>query len=268
MTTITKLKAALEAIEEIYYTDATTPRKQYAAIKTLRSVIAEMEAGEPVAWRKKDTGQLEGAKAFAQPYNWGDKTKWEPLFTHPQPKAEPVQEPVAWITQSGNLVRENEKKNAELYGWKPLFTHPQPKAAPVNARLAAFEDIAAVATVGATYPELMEYLKSEIDAAQIAQPKAEPVQEPHKGCACRWDADDNRVATCVRHQGWLDVVQEWADRAKAAEAAAPQAKPLPLTQEEIDRCIEAADARWADAFVPVQWARHLAKAIEAAHGIA
>lgn len=39
-----------------------------------------------------------------------------------------------------------------------------------------------------------------------------------KGCACRWDADDNRVATCVRHQGWLDVVQEWADRARDAEA--------------------------------------------------
>jgi len=40
----------------------------------------------------------------------------------------------------------------------------------------------------------------------------------HKGCACRWDAEDNRVATCVRHQGWLDVVQEWADRARDAEA--------------------------------------------------
>lgn len=38
------------------------------------------------------------------------------------------------------------------------------------------------------------------------------------GCACRWNADDERVATCTRHQGWLDVVQEWADRAKAAES--------------------------------------------------
>lgn len=44
--------------------------------------------------------------------------------------------------------------------------------------------------------------------------------EPHQGCACRWDADDNRVATCVRHQGWIDVVQEWADRARDAEANA------------------------------------------------
>ena len=38
------------------------------------------------------------------------------------------------------------------------------------------------------------------------------------GCACRWDKDDNRVQTCERHQGWLDVVHEWAERAKAAEA--------------------------------------------------
>lgn len=45
------------------------------------------------------------------------------------------------------------------------------------------------------------------------------------GCACRWDANDNRVATCVRHQGWLDVVREWADRAKAAEAALKSAQP-------------------------------------------
>lgn len=42
------------------------------------------------------------------------------------------------------------------------------------------------------------------------------------GCACRWDAEDNRIATCTRHQGWLDVVQEWADRAKDAEAKLAQ----------------------------------------------
>ena len=83
MTTITKLKAALADL-----TDHCSPQYSDAVLK-IATVIAEMEAGEPVAWRKKDTGQLEGAKAFAQPYNWGDKTKWEPLFTHPQPKAEP-----------------------------------------------------------------------------------------------------------------------------------------------------------------------------------
>jgi hypothetical protein len=40
------------------------------------------------------------------------------------------------------------------------------------------------------------------------------------GCACRWDKDDNRVQTCTRHQGWLDVVHEWAERAKSAEQQA------------------------------------------------
>ena len=53
-------------------------------------------------------------------------------------------------------------------------------------------------------------------AARLYAPTA-PAQPEH-GCACRWDANDKRVATCVRHQGWLDVVSEWAERAKAAEA--------------------------------------------------
>lgn len=58
----------------------------------------------------------------------------------------------------------------------------------------------------------------------------EPVNQMLQGCACRWDANDNRVATCVRHKGWLDVVSEWAERAKAAEQA-PQ--PTELTDAEI-----------------------------------
>jgi hypothetical protein len=45
----------------------------------------------------------------------------------------------------------------------------------------------------------------------------------------------------------------------------PQRKAL--TDEQIEKCIEAADTKWADAFVSVEWARHLTKAIEAAHGI-
>jgi len=64
-------------------------------------------------------------------------------------------------------------------------------------------------------------------------PAAQP--ETLTGCACRWDADDNRVVTCVRHQGWLDVVHEWAERAKAAEAKAAEAKaaqPLELSSFE------------------------------------
>jgi hypothetical protein len=50
-------------------------------------------------------------------------------------------------------------------------------------------------------------------------------------------------------------------------ATPPAAQRKPLTDEQIEKCIEAADTKWADAFVSVEWARHLTKAIEAAHGI-
>ncbi len=49
--------------------------------------------------------------------------------------------------------------------------------------------------------------------ARLAQPEPEPVA----GCACRWNSEDKRIATCERHQGWLDVIAEWADRAREAE---------------------------------------------------
>ena len=45
----------------------------------------------------------------------------------------------------------------------------------------------------------------------------EPVQE-HHGCACRWNDEGDRTVTCERHQGWLEVIAEWADRAREAEA--------------------------------------------------
>lgn len=62
-------------------------------------------------------------------------------------------------------------------------------------------------------------------SAMLAAAPAPQAQEI-TGCACRWDADDKRIATCVRHQGWLDVVSEWADRAKAAESALQSAQPV------------------------------------------
>jgi hypothetical protein len=65
------------------------------------------------------------------------------------------------------------------------------------------------------------YQRGFADGKRAAQPEQEPVS----GCACRWDHEDNRVVTCERHQGWLDVIEEWADRAREAEAklkAAPE----------------------------------------------
>lgn len=58
------------------------------------------------------------------------------------------------------------------------------------------------------------------------------------GCACRWDAADKRVATCERHQGWLDVIQECYGRAKEAESALQSAQQA-LKAEEVncDKCV-------------------------------
>ena len=42
-------------------------------------------------------------------------------------------------------------------------------------------------------------------------------QELVNGCVCRWNSEGDRVVTCERHQGWLEVIAEWADRAREAE---------------------------------------------------
>ncbi len=64
------------------------------------------------------------------------------------------------------------------------------------------------------------------------------VQEPVAGCACRWDEEGDRTVTCERHQGWLEVIAEWAERAREAEAKlkatppAAQRQWVGLTDEE------------------------------------
>jgi len=142
MTTITKLKSALAALQKNGEHLPVDFDYHFEAMEDLRSVIAEMEAGEPAFYG----------------FMLKDECRVGICYTPGAPGGPNNELPTAY------------------------YTHPQPKV--------------------------------------------KPVQEPHKGCACRWDADDNRVATCERHQGWLDVVQEWADRARAAEAAAPQAMPV------------------------------------------
>jgi hypothetical protein len=39
----------------------------------------------------------------------------------------------------------------------------------------------------------------------------EIVQDDVAGCACRWDTEGDRVVTCERHEGWLEVIAAWAD---------------------------------------------------------
>jgi hypothetical protein len=49
---------------------------------------------------------------------------------------------------------------------------------------------------------------------------------------------------------------------KAAQDKLAQPGQERLTNAQIASCIEAADSKWADAEVPVEWARHFAQAIQ------
>ena len=79
-------------------------------------------------------------------------------------------------------------------------------------------------------------------------------------------AQQQPVAYIEHHKGGDNLV--WDNPgANSSPLYTSPAQRKPLTDEVTDRCIEAADTRWADAFVPIQWARHFKNAIEAAHGI-
>ena len=60
---------------------------------------------------------------------------------------------------------------------------------------------------------------SPVDTAHRAGglPMEQSEQEAVAGCACRWNDEGDRVVTCERHEGWLEVIAEWADRARDAE---------------------------------------------------
>jgi len=110
MTTITKLKAALDALEwyvkeddvienmdgNEFWVDA--KRTAEKSITDLRSVIAEMEAGEPYGWHYWNNGgasvlhrgpskRLDADMAVADQYP--NVHHCVALFAHAQPKAEP-----------------------------------------------------------------------------------------------------------------------------------------------------------------------------------
>ena len=76
-----KLRDAL-AIVEKYGMKGDVIYKEIKALAASKPA-PQAQAGEPeaAAWRNKETGQLENAAAFAEPYNWGDKNRWEPLIT-------------------------------------------------------------------------------------------------------------------------------------------------------------------------------------------
>jgi len=134
---IEKLNFALAALENPNEVDYLCEQ----ALDALRSVIAEMEAAEPVAWRVLES-RSRYALYFHKPSadRAGEiqtpRTFPEPLYTHPQPKTEPV----AWMakSKSGNVRFTNIGISAdelEKMGWKitPLTTFAaQPKAEPTK----------------------------------------------------------------------------------------------------------------------------------------
>lgn len=120
----------------------------------------------------------------------------------------------------------------------------------------------------------------------LAEQPTQPQQEPVAGCVCRWNSEGDRVVTCERHQGWLEVIAEWADRAREAEKklkvlnTSPPAQEIvcstglrhyrkPLTESEAETLFDNCGGRWiGDHWVIKDADLHdFARAIEAAHNI-
>jgi hypothetical protein len=123
MATITKLKAALAALESAMRQNSHDMlltgeelRKGESSITDLRSVIAEMEAGEPDIYVHNDGLYVWGAKSNPELSNDPNYTGY---FTHPQPKAEPA---------DGTLLKQflSEAKKAGV----THLNFAQPKAEP------------------------------------------------------------------------------------------------------------------------------------------
>jgi tetratricopeptide (TPR) repeat protein len=80
------------------------------------------------------------------------------------------------------------------------------------------------------------------------------------------DAKKHDLATNWFADGWainaaLGLLEDY-DHAIEREAGIQQLTTEPLTHERINELMESADAKWADADVPMHWARRFARAIE------
>jgi len=150
---IEKLKAALNLLDAQWQLSLPWSLKEVQDVaEGLRSVIAEMEAAQPVAWRYHSVSPFadkDGMCKVSDKWNLIHKPdqrdahsamcgmEAEPLYTHPQPKAEPAQEPVAYRWKykfEGNVetgAYEYHSKDfavlVDALGGEPLYTHPYPK---------------------------------------------------------------------------------------------------------------------------------------------
>lgn len=179
--------------------------------------------------------------------------------------AAPVQEPVAWMDGYRNIYSLEEKAAGcedaviplvpAIQHWSDCAVHNEPAypkgdcdcggyttppAAPMQEPVIDKSAAIRIATVlgweppAAPVQEKSQQFTPEMNCSNYFK------HEPVTGCACRWDSNDNRVVTCERHQGWLEVIAEWAGRAREAEAkikAAPPAAQSCQTCEALARAV-------------------------------
>lgn len=256
---IAAMKQALEALEEIHPGNM-TPMAEEAwnkAITALRLAIEQSEKQEPVA----------EVRAMEAGGNVGIATVIREIYSH---------------------HRESLRPGTKLYTAPPAAQQEQYSSEADTDELLAVGKLPEPLRLAAMLEKTMQWPLHGKAADCLRRMYAAQRQPEHEGCACRWDSEDNRVATCVRHQGWLDVVAEWADRARAAEDALKKQPPQrqPLTDEQLDALmpkpdgtaeadvqrVEVAPGFWGKEYDEVEaWSRPLvrefARAIEAAHGI-
>ena len=120
-------------------------------------------------------------------------------------------------------------------------------------------------------PVPLAHIVGEIDHVGKVWTPAQPAQQEPVAFTPPKKWRDSEIADGYRGIRWVTVDGVYGTPTQEdvvkylGYTTPPQRKPL--TVEQIEKCIEAADSKWADAFVSVEWARHLTKAIEAAHGI-
>lgn len=105
--------------------------------------------------------------------------------------------------------------------------------------------------------------------ALIAQEKAEPVARGAFYFGGKYSGDlYAQCKTKAEIDAYIGQVHQSNDsitlKAKPLYTAPPARQPL--TDTDIAAAIEVADAKWADADVPLGWAKHFARAIEAKIG--
>lgn len=72
-------------------------------------------------------------------------------------------------------------------------------------------------------------------------PEAEKA-DPFATCNCRWDGE-TQVAQCELHHAHVNVIHEWAERAKKAEAALAEAEKAEAVATDWERIARVQDAK-------------------------